>query len=159
MSDTNAFGQPTITPPPPPAVPSAVPADQEPALLTEQEQLASLTELLARVGEPELLPLPWRIRHRNRLRILAARLSELLDDDGKLTVDLDDVADVAGALDFFGDVDDFFESVAANPNAYATWSATLDDPEQVLLALLAKYGRAVGESSTSANGSTATASS
>jgi hypothetical protein len=153
MSDS--FGLPT-PPPPPPAVPSSSPADESPTL-KGNDQAFELEQLLERVGVPPLQPMPWQYRQRMQLRLLFARMGELFPEGG---VQFDD-ADVEAAqpyIDFIADVDDLFMSVATNPRAYTAWSAGLKDAEQVLIALLVRYARAVGESTQSAASSTATAS-
>lgn len=155
MSDQNAFGLPT--PPPPPAVQR--PESEEPPILKHTDQLAELEAQLEATNPPQFLPVPWRFRHRTQLRLLMARMASLLDDEGRLVIDEDDLATVQAPLELVSDVDDFFETVAVDPKAYATWSASLAEPERTLLSLLGKYGRAVGESSPSANDSTPTASS
>lgn len=153
MSDQNPLGLPT--PPPPAQVPSRALSDESPTLRAN-DQAADLEALLERVGVPPLLPLPWQYRQRMQLRLLLARMGELFQSG---TVEFDD-ADLEAArpyIEFIGDVDDLFESVATNGRAYTAWSADLDDPEQVLIALLVRYARAVGESTTSAGSSTSTA--
>jgi hypothetical protein len=140
MSDQNALGQPT--PPPPPAVPTTLPVDESPTLAAN-DKAAELEALLEAAGVPPLQPMPWPYRQRMQLRILFARMGDLADQ-GEIT---------------FGDVDDLFQSVAPNPRAYTAWSAGLENAEQVLIALLVRYARAVGESTPSADTSTNTASS
>lgn len=155
MSDQNAFGLPT--PPPPPAVPQKSPVDESPTL-TANDAEADLEALLERVGVPPLQPLPWQYRQRMQLRLLFARMGDLFQEG---SVEFDD-ADLEAAqpyIEFIGDVDDLFMSVATNPRAYTAWSARLDNAEQVLIALLVRYARAVGESTQSADTSTSTASS
>lgn len=155
MSDQNAFGLPT--PPPPPAVPTKSPADESPTL-TANDTAAELEALLERSGVPPLLPMPWQYRQRMQLRLLFSRMGDLFKEG---SVEFDD-ADIEAAqpyIEFIGDVDDLFQSVATNPRAYTAWSASLDNAEQVLIALLVRYARAVGESTPSADTSTSTASS
>lgn len=154
MSDQNAFGLPT--PPPPAQVPPKAAADESPTL-TANDAEADLEALLERVGVPPLQPMPWQYRQRMQLRLLFARMGDLFQEG---SVEFDD-ADLEAAqpyIEFIGDVDDLFKSVAPNPRAYTAWSAGLENAEQVLIALLVRYARAVGESTQSADSSTTTAS-
>ena len=152
MSDQNAFGLPT--PPPPPAVPQKSAADESPTL-TANDSAAELEALLDRVGVPPLLPLPWQYRQRMQLQLLSARMGDLFQG-GIASFDDSDLEAAQPYIEFIGDVDDLFLSVATNPRAYTAWSAKLDDAEQVLIALLVRYTRAVGESTQSAGSSTST---
>lgn len=153
MSDQNAFGLPT--PPPPPAVPQKSAADESPTL-TANDSAAELEALLDRVGVPPLLPLPWQYRQRMQLQLLGARLGDLFQD-GIGSFDDSDLEAAQPYIEFVGDIDDLFGSVATNPRAYTAWSAKLENAEQVLIALLVRYTRAVGESTQSAGSSTSTA--
>lgn len=153
MSD--AFGLPT--PPPPPAVPAKPAADESPTL-TANDRTVELEQILEQVGVPPLQPMPWQYRQRMQLKLLFARMGELFQEG---SVEFDD-ADIEAAqpyIEFIADIDDLFVSVAPNPRAYTAWSAGLDNAEQVLIALLVRYARAVGESTPSADTSTTTASS
>jgi hypothetical protein len=152
MSDQNAFGLPT--PPPPPAVPQKSAADESPTL-TANDSAAELEALLDRVGVPPLLPLPWQYRQRMQLQLLSARMGDLFQG-GIVQFDDSDLEAAQPYIEFIGDVDDLFLSVATNPRAYTAWSAKLEDAEQVLIALLVRYTRAVGESTQSAASSTST---
>ena len=156
MSD--AFGISNPTPPPPPAaVPPRAAADESPTL-TANDRAAELEQLLEQVGVPPLQPMPWQYRQRMQLRLLFARMGDLFQE-GSVEFDDADIEAAAPYIDFIADVDDLFLSVAPNPRAYTAWSAGLDNPEQVLIALLVRYARAVGESMPSADTSTTTASS
>jgi len=155
MSDQNAFGQPT--PPPPPAVPTTLPVDESPTLAAN-DKAAELEALLKAAGVPPLQPMPWPYRQRMQLRILFARMGDLADQ-GEITFDDSDLEAAEPYIEFIGDVDDLFQSVAPNPRAYTAWSAGLENAEQVLIALLVRYARAVGESTPSADTSTNTVSS
>lgn len=154
MSDS--FGLPT--PPPPPAVPPRAAADESPTL-TANDNAAELEQLLEKVGVPPLLPMPWQYRQRMQLRLLFSRMSTLFAEGGKVEFDDADIEAAQPYIEFIGDVDDLFLSVATNPRAYTAWSSSLDNAEQVLIALLVRYARAVGESTPSADNSTSTASS
>lgn len=156
MSDQNAFGQPT--PPPPPALPQKPAADESPTL-SANDAAAELEALLAKSGVPPLLPLPWQYRQRMQLQLLSARMADLFPEDGIASFDDSDIEAAQPYIEFIGDVDDLFLSVATNPRAYTAWSAHLENAEQVLIALLVRYSRAVGESTPSASSSTPTASS
>lgn len=152
MSDQNAFGLPT--PPPPPALPQKSAAEESPTL-TANDAARELEQLLESVGVPPLLPLPWQYRQRMQLQLLSARMGDLFQG-GIASFDDSDLEAAQPYIEFIGDVDDLFLSVATNPRAYTAWSAKLDDAEQVLIALLVRYTRAVGESTQSAGSSTST---
>jgi hypothetical protein len=107
------------------------------------------------VGVPPLLPLPWQYRQRMQLQLLSARMGDLFQG-GIASFDDSDLEAAQPYIEFIGDVDDLFLSVATNPRAYTAWSAKLEDAEQVLIALLVRYTRAVGESTPSAGSSTST---
>lgn len=155
MSDQNSFGLPT--PPPPPAVPST-PAAEESPTLTANDRAAELDAILEVAGVPPLQPLPWQYRQRMQLRLLLARMQSLFGDSGSIEFDDADVEAAQPYIEFIGDIDDLFLAVATNPRAYTAWSSGLDNAEQVLIALLVRYARAVGESMPSADSSTSTAS-
>lgn len=153
MSDQNAFGLPT--PPPPPALPQKSAAEESPTL-TANDAARELEQLLESVGVPPLLPLPWQYRQRMQLQLLNARMADLFPEDGVVSFDDADLEAAQPYIEFIGDVDDLFLSVATNRRAYTAWSAKLENAEQVLLALLVRYSRAVGESTPSADSSTST---
>jgi hypothetical protein len=154
MSDQNPLGLPT--PPPPAQVPPRSLADESPTL-TANDSAAELEALLEQVGVPPLLPLPWQYRQRMQLKLLVGRMSDLFRDSSRVEIDDADIDAVEPYIDFIGDIDDLFLSVARNPRDYTAWSSGLENAEQVLLALFTRYARAVGESMKSADSSTSTA--
>lgn len=100
-------------------------------------------------GMPELIP-PHRLRIRQRNRVMRLLLDSGFVTDGEVNIApdeglerLDDVLGLAEA------VDDFAESIAVDPEAYAQWSAGKDF--DTFFAILARYSSAVGESTSSAS--------
>lgn len=97
-------------------------------------------------GVPALLP-PEQFRQRQRSKVMGMlnRLRSLADDEGNVTVDPDDLKATDALLDLVADADEFFETIAADHDAYVEWSTGLKDSELIFGTLIAKYARAVGE--------------
>lgn len=123
---------------------------------TVDEQLdqdALRAELLADL--PELLP-AHRLRARARAGfdrlIMHATVGNVFRKDGMLSFDLNKPADVErydAFLEFVAEIDEWAETIAIDPEAYADWSAGKDG--EVFMALFMEYQRALGESRGSAN--------
>jgi hypothetical protein len=93
---------------------------------------------------PALLPAAqFRQRQRSKLIFFSLQLSEIVDKDGKVDVENRDSQKVL--LELLGDADEFFESIAADSNAYVDWSKGLKDSEAIFGRLIGIYARAVGE--------------
>lgn len=109
-------------------------ASAEDVLETELD----IEELLADL--PELKPATrLRARDRNKvLAIIAAR--EDLEAPGEES----GTADMVGLLDIAAEVDEFAESIAVDRDAYVAWAEGANYRQ--LLAILSRYGAAVGES-------------
>jgi len=108
--------------------------------VTEDELLATLPQLTP--------PHKLRLRQRNKIMAMAARLNGLTDDDGGIEVEPGDPAFVE-LLDVLADVDDFAETIATDSAAYIDWSHTASYEQ--FGALLTRYASAVGESAASSN--------
>lgn len=122
-------------------------AERHEAILNEQAVLA---------GVPELLPPTMlRARQRGAIIVLSVRTSELASSVDQLDVDHPDA--IASTYELLGDIDEFFESIAVDRDAYLAWSQGLQNSEQIFAVLVTKYARAVGESTSSSTGSTDTA--
>lgn len=95
-------------------------------------------------GVPALLP-PEQFRQRQRSKVMDMlnRLRVVVGEDG--TVRADDIEGTSKLLEILADADEFFESIAADREAYVAWSTGLKDSEQIMGALVTKYARAVGE--------------
>ncbi|MDQ1113931.1 hypothetical protein QE418_003379 [Microbacterium testaceum] len=116
----------------------------------EAEELRA--ELLADM--PALRPAhKFRIRHRNAFQnvSLEAIKSGAFDRDN-LSYDLNDPKDIEAfqALqEFIATIDEWAESIAEDPDAYAAWSEGKD--EETFMAIYVEYRRALGESRGSAS--------
>lgn len=117
--------------------------------LEEAELLADLPELKA---ANRLRPV-----YRNKVMRMLAELRTFAGDDGdtnddeaaiSLEVDPDD-PEFATFLNLVEQIDQFAESIATDPDTYVAW-AELASYEQ-FSAILTRYGRAVGESSSSSD--------
>jgi hypothetical protein len=108
----------------------------------EHDVALSENELLK--GVPALLPaVQFRQRQRSTVLNLLYRLRDLVDDDGNVSTE--NPAQIKLLLDLLADADEFFESIAADRDAYVSWATGLKESEQIYGALIAKYARAVGE--------------
>lgn len=117
------------------------------------DQDALRAELLADM--PELLP-AHRLRARARAGfdrlMLHATVGKVFRKDGMLSFNLSKPADVErydAFLEFVSQIDEWAETIAIDPEAYADWSAGKDG--EVFMALFMEYQRALGESRGSAN--------
>ena len=118
--------------------PSATEIERDKELL-EAELLADLPKL----KRPEKL----RIRERNRLMAIVLRFDDLRLEVGDV-IDEDDDTPASrekslAVLDVVADIDDFAESIARDPEAYADWSA--DQRPDAFLAILNRYSVALGK--------------
>jgi len=113
---------------------------------TIEEHDAQLDESEILKGVPALLP-PEQFRQRQRSKVMGMlnRLRSIADEDGNVEVDPDNLEATDMILGLFADADEFFETIAADRDAYVKWSTGLKDSEQVFGTLIAKYARAVGE--------------
>lgn len=128
------------------------PQDKKPSQAAiEREQIVdedrALADMPALYGPHEL-----RIRERNRLMAIVVRLHALANDDGELDVDMEaDSPEARELLDVIADADDFAESIAVDKDAYIAWARSPRAGYEQFTAILTRYGRAVGESSSSSN--------
>lgn len=135
------------------------PKDHAPKAEELHEQQLEQEDLLADM--PKLRP-PHRLRLRHRNPLLDILLDSGLMDD----VDEDDEAEEDEELDFSNPehrakikdfmrtaaaVDDWAESIAEDPVAYAAWAEEHSDSPDVFLAILAIYANASGKSNGSAS--------
>lgn len=120
-------------------------AEKHDAVLNEASVLANVPELLP--------PTKLRTAQRGRVIVLSQRLALLLDPKGGL--DLEDPDVLAASYSVLGEADEFFETLAVDHGAYIGWAQGLADSEQIFAMLIGKYARAVGESTSSSVGSTA----
>lgn len=143
---TKAVAKPTE-----PTVEEAV-VDADSVLTAEQERdaRAAREELLD--GMPELRPAHrFRLRHRNdfeSLRLEAVKsgafeaVKDLRNESGATVDRYEKYLTFRG---FLGKVDEFAEGIATNPEEYAAWAESLDEPEATFLALFSKYVEDLGE--------------
>ncbi len=128
------------------------PQDRKPTAAAQLEATLSDDELLADL--PELkAPGRLRLRQRNVIMAIALRLNEFVgdeeDSDGEgFSIDEDDPR-LPQLLDILADIDEFAESIAVDPKAYAEWAEGKD--YDVFTALLQRYASAVGESDASSS--------
>ena len=138
------------------AEPAAIePATPEDALLSPTEAALDKEldseELLADL--PELrAPHQLRLRHRNRLILLVAKAhdrglfkSPEEAEKAKASGTLGDVAEIEVMLDLLAEVDEFAESIAVDPEAYAAWATKNSDNMEPFMAILSRYAVSVGE--------------
>ena len=112
-----------------------------PTAAEEREAAASDDELLADM--PALRPAhQLRVRHRNRILRIALKFMPFMPEGGEFEIDIKNPK-TADLLDIFGEVDDFAESIAEDPDAYATWAQGASYEQ--FSAILSRYSRAVGE--------------
>ncbi|WP_243063185.1 hypothetical protein [Humibacter sp. RRB41] len=135
-------------PTPPPG--SKKPQDKKPSqaelqreqLLDEDRALADMPELYA--------PTELRIRERNKVMSILMRLKELEGEDGQVDIDTSkDSPEVRALMDLIADADDFAESIAHDRVEYIEWSRKAEYAQ--FTAIITRYGRAVGESTSSSN--------
>ncbi|MBS3177754.1 MULTISPECIES: hypothetical protein [unclassified Pseudoclavibacter] len=117
-------------------------AARKPTAAQKREEELEVKALIA--GAPTLLPASqFRQRHKSQLKIHALSLKEYVNEDG--VVNEDDPKMLSAFFTLLGEVDEFFESIAADKTAYIEWSQGLKDSEMVFSALLSEYMRELGE--------------
>lgn len=109
---------------------------------SKQDEVLEVEDLLKDV--PDLKPAErFRQRERSRILGLSLKLEPYLNGAGEVDLSNNDAA--RAMLDYLADADEFFESIAVDPDAYVAWSEGLSNSEQVFTALLNKYQVRLGE--------------
>ena len=108
-----------------------------------QEILAEAEELLADL--PEMKPAAmFTQRDKSSLVKIASRMAPHIDKSGVIRTE--DTAAVDAVMDALSDADEFFQSLASDPEAYRAWFSTIrKNSELALGSLLARYQRELGE--------------
>lgn len=138
-----------------PVVPEGAkkPSDRKPSTTAAQREQRQEENAVLK-GMPKLLPpTELRLRQRNEVTLLLARLSQLADEDGTINIDTADMASprVKALLDLLAEADEFAESIAEDPEAYRKWAVAKSTSYQQFATIITRYGRAVGESISSSN--------
>lgn len=125
----------------------AIPTDEE-----LRESRAERDEILA--GMPELLPAArFRLRHKNafaalKIQAVKSKAFEAVRALRESTKDDDVIARLESYQtfnEFLAEIDEWAESIAVDPQAYADWATDLEDATIPMISLFAKYSEELGE--------------